>query len=261
MRTSAKTVTVVTWVKCLLPLCLYGLSGCHFVTFPDPNSGKMARAEMIQRNIQDLYKTFGTRVRHGEITEAQKQKMIDQLAADLAKGVDVTKVKDKEAWRYADILRQGGRWQDSETLYVRAVAHAKGNPDRFVNDALQLARVEAHLKNVEEGIKTARSTFGQPGGAKAPIMYSILYEFVPEALGQGKDLAVAELLKDSIGQHMQVEVDPKSTAGALFLSSRPIHIRKAWDKLIMIYQSAGRQDLAKDAIDNAEKILAKFGSI
>ncbi|MES1227086.1 MAG: hypothetical protein ABUL72_00355, partial [Armatimonadota bacterium] len=165
-----------------------------------------------------------------------------------------------EAWEYADIVRQADRWQDAYDLLKMAVEFAK-NEDRRVNDSLQMARCAAHLGKVDEAIKLARSTFSTPAPGKAPILFAVLYEITPEALGKGKDLAVAKLIEDAIEQHEAATVTTDSQAGRDFLAARAHHIRKAWDQVLKIYTAADRRDLAESALLKADNSTDKSAKL
>lgn len=240
-----------------------GMAGCHFGSLPDPNrieEESPLNAKAMQDSIKEMYAVLGLRVRRGELTQEQSDKMIKEYVVNLAEDIDLQEVRDRDAWRYADILRQAGRYQESYDLYQRAVEKADGE-DRRVNDSLQMARVCAMLKKHDEALKLARSTFDVEPAGKAPILMSVLYELVPAMQGQGKDLELAQLLQEAIGQHEATVVDPESQAGQAFIAVRPHHIQKGWTEAMKLYEAAGKPDLARKAIAASEAAAKKYANL
>ncbi len=242
------------WRDLAAVACLsFLLAGCHVVQYPDPNAVDTdINPAIVQRNIKEAYRILGNRVNRGELSAKERDDMILHLVQTYAGSIDLSAIPPLKAWEYADILRQAGRWEDAYSLLQIAVKVAPDD-DRFVNDSLQLARCAAHLGKVDEAIALCRGTFKVPPDEKAPILMSVLYEVVPEGLGKGKDLELAGLLQDAIEQHKATIVDQNTLAGQEFLASRPHHISNAWAKVVSIYASHDRQDLARDAIKRAEQ--------
>lgn len=239
------------------------MSGCHFSQLPDPNAqagGLPMSGEVMQRNIGDLYATLGFRVRRGEITQDQSQQIIDRYVKKIAEEIEPETVPIAQAWRYGDILRQAGRWEDAYAVLSVALKNAKDD-DRRVNDALQLARVAAHLGKVDEAFSLVRGTFSAPAGAKAPILMSVLYEITPELAGKNRDVDTAKLLEEAIGQHRETIVDPASPAGRGFIAARPFHIARAWSEILRLYDKAGEADLARAAVERSEKMAKTYGNV
>lgn len=230
----------------------------------DPNAltGVNPDPVLMQRNVAQAYDSLGRRVAKGEINEAERDRLIKGLLEDMANKIDAKTVKPKDAWRYADILRQSGRWVESHGLYVRAVelAKASDDTDRFVNDSLQLARVSAHLDKLPEAFELVRGTFSVGPKDKAPILMSTLYEIVPEAKGKGQDSELAELLMDAIDQHLATVVDPKLDTGKEFMGASPSHLARAWSEVFSLLRSAGRDDLFKAAVERQERQASTTGS-
>ncbi len=239
------------------------LTGCHIATLPDPNVIDIHSpnyAKSVQEQVREMYLVTGLRVRRGEITEDEAESIIKNFVATLVKGIDVTKVPKSQAWRYADVFRQAGKWEESYKLYKIAVEAADGE-DRRVNDRLQFARVAAHLGKIDEALAMAKSTFdGDPAG-KAPILLSVLYELVPEARGKKKDKELGALLEGAIEQHMQTSVDPQTEAGQAFIAVRPHHIQTAWVEVMKLYEAAGEADLARKALEKSEATASKYANL
>ncbi|MEZ5163620.1 MAG: tetratricopeptide repeat protein [Fimbriimonadaceae bacterium] len=249
--------------KILLAALALGLVGCHFAEFPDPNAmdhGQLPDAAVMQKNIQNAYSTLDQRVAKGDITPERRDELISELVGQFSDPIKVDEIKGEDTWRYADILRQGDRWEDSEKLYIQAVEIAESD-DRRVNDSLQLARVQAHLGKVEEAIATARSTFDVKPIEKAPIMMSILYEILPEGLGKDKDIELAKLLEDAIDQHNQVVVDENLDPGKVFLEARSSHIRNAWQEVFRIYITNDARDELLKAQERARAMMEQTSQV
>ncbi len=240
------------------------LVGCYSVVPPDPNAidkNSVVFAKNIQQAIREMYAVLGIRVRRKEITQERADQILKQFVTDSIKEVDPNKVDAKQAWRFGDLFRQAGRWEESYRLYKRAVEYAGEDEDRRVNDTLQLARVAAHLKKTDEALTLAKSTFDVAPAGKAPILMSILYELTPELKGKGKDLELAQLLEQAIQQHSDTHVDPESDAGRAFIAVRPHHIQNAWVEVMRLYEAAGRQDLARKALAESEKSSGKYANL
>lgn len=245
------------WVSLV---ALVALGGCHIATLPDPNDthGINPNPEMLQQKIAAAHAVLDIRVARGELSEKDKQQRLDSLFADMTKRIDVEQVSDRAAYRYADILRQAGKWKDAEKLYQRAVEVAH-TPDREVNDSLQLARVKAHLGKVDEAIALVKTTFKARPTDKVPILMSTLYEIVPEAKGKGKDTELAQLLELCVEQHMLAEIDPELDTGKAFVAAMPKHIQNAWGEIARLYKSAGNDDDMKRAINRQIDQSGKLG--
>lgn len=242
------------WRSLLVGALALALTGCRIAEFPDPNvslKGQILPAKVLYRNFEAMHIMLERRLAKGEITKAQKDTYVKNYADATLNGIDITRIPKHDAWGYADVFRQAGRWETSYSLLKIAV-DAAPNEDRRVNDLLKLAWAEAKLGKVNDAIKHCRDTFNTPPEFKAPILYGVLYEVIPAAEGKGKDIELGQLLEQAIEQHRQVIVNPESDSGKAFLSARDHHIFKAWDKVMLLYTSNNRNDLAEKALSRSE---------
>jgi len=239
------------------------LGGCQYKSPPDPNEtppGQEVSGELLLKNINETMHLLDDRLAKGEIDKQSHDSLLKREVAKMLKPVDVPNIPPSQAWQFGDAFRLADDWKTASTLYAAAVKIAKTD-DRFVNDTLRLARAEAHLGDVAGAIKSCRSTFRVGPLDKAPILLAILYEVVPEATGKGKDLELAKLLEDAIGQHELTIVDAKSEAGKAFLVARPAHVHNAWIRIARFYQAAGKDAEARQAILKDEVSRLKRASI
>lgn len=238
------------------------VTGCRSGTLPDPNdppSNQQVSGEILLRNVGEVMQLLDQRFEQGEITRGERQQILEREVKKLLEKVDVTKVPAKQAWQFGDAFRIAGDWKTARGLYVTA-ADSATSVDRRVNDTLRLARAEAHLGNVDAGIKLARSTFDVGPKDKAPILLAVLYEIVPEGLGKSKDKELAVLLEDAIAQHKATLVNPTNDGGKAFLMARPAHIHNAWIRIARIYQALGMDKEAREAIVKDEEDRQKSGA-
>jgi hypothetical protein len=245
-----------------LVLALTALGGCSLGKYPNPNDPDpdiTFDGEALQNEVRQVDESLRERVVRGMIDEQEKTRLIQDYVKEKLAGVDTAKIPDNQVWRYADLYRLMGDWDTTDKLYERAVKVAP-NEDRRVNDTLRLAEAKARLKDVPAGIKLVRSTFDANPGGKAPILMATLYEFAPAALGQGHDLEVAQLLEDSMAQHLQTYVDPKTDVGRAFLTARRHHIKTGWDLVLHIYQEAGDPAAMRSAIERQDQMMRRFAS-
>lgn len=239
------------------------VSGCYIRQMPDPNQtgrGAIPPAYVMQRNIANSYAVLDKRVQKGELPAAARDRMIAGLVKTYADLIKVNEVPKKSAWRYADVLRQAGRWNDAESLLLTAVKIAP-DEDRRINDSLQLARVQAHLGKLDEAFSTVDAILDAKPEDGAPIMMSVLYELVPEAAGKGKDKQLAQLLQRSIEVHNKVVVDPDTVAGKDFLLARPMHVNRAWSKVMTLLSESGSKDDLRKAVEMQQKMSSGNASL
>jgi hypothetical protein len=230
------------WIKPALLTLVAGalLSGCHFVTLPDPNAELPQRppeVAVMQRNVADAHRMLDRRVQRGQLTPEEKERRIIELCRQFAEVIDPKRVKPGEEWMAADILRQAGDLKGAQAMLEQGLK-APVNLDRKTNDTLQLARVLVMQGKVKEGIALARTTFDVPPREKGPILMAVLYEIVPAGRGKGQDRELAKLTEDAIDQHLQVLVDPNLDNGKAFLAAMPRHMEAAWETVIRLYRDA-----------------------
>lgn len=244
--------------------CLLLVGGCSggWGQYEDPNDAAniSSNPDIMMRNIKDLRERLNERVRKGEITAEVRETKIKELTKTYVDLINPEDIKTENAWLFGDLFRDKGDWQKAYELFDIA----RKNPvdeDRRVNDQLRFARCAAHLGKVDEALEAAKSTFDASPSNKAPILPAILYEIVEEGKGKGKDLQLAELLEKAIEQHLETTVDPSTDAGKAFLVARKHHVEVAWSKVVSLFQAAGRTDLAKKAIQDADKIMAGFKQV
>jgi tetratricopeptide (TPR) repeat protein len=248
MRTSPMRATSLCW------LSLLALAGCHSGKLADPNElgdGNLYSGEILERNIRDLYLTLDERVVSTEITQEQRDRLFAEAVASWLKPVNPNIVPSDEAHYYADAYRTAGDWETAEKLY-RVAAKSAQTPDRLVNDTLRLAWAEAKLGKVQEAIATARKTFDAPPREKAPILMSVLYELAPAAEGKGHDGALAKLIEDATAQHAAAVVDPSDPSGKAFLIARRMHLTRAWQAAVRLYEAAGMKQESQAAAAKGE---------
>jgi hypothetical protein len=239
---------------------LVGAAGCRFGQLPNPNKVEPVAAfdgEALQKSVRLADETLTDRLVKGEIDPETKRELFHDYIREKVAGLELEKIPDEQAWRYADVYRQLEDWKTTDVLYTRAVESAKDD-DRRVNDTLRLAEAKAELRDVKKGIELVRSTFDVAPGGKAPILLAVLYEFTPAALGQGQDLEVAKLLEDAMEQHLMTIVDPDSDAGRSFLEARPHHLSRAWEIVTRVYRAAGDEAAFRSAIERADRMQRRF---
>lgn len=223
---------------------------------PDPNDPAaigVMDPEVLTRNLKSASAVVNERVAKKEITDEQGKQILSKYADELTASIDTSKIIPQAAWKYGEAFRLARKWDEARKLLEAAVEHAKKtkNEDRRVNDLLRLAHVEASSGNIDRAIELTRETFDAPPAAKAPILYGVLYEIVPASEGKKKDEELAKLIEEAIGQHNQVIVNPQSEAGVAFLSAKGYHESKAWQKVLQLYRAAGKEEMAKKALERA----------
>lgn len=253
--------TAVPRKLCIFVGLMSGLMavGCNLKPPPDPNDPAdvgTVHIDVIERNLRYDSRAINERVAQGEISDSRGKKILADSAEKLLSTVKLEKISPQDAWRYGDVFRAANRWEQARSAYEMALEEAKRtkNEDRRVNDSLRLAQTEAHLSEIDTAIDLARSTFDVRPVDKAPIMMAVVYEIAPPCKGKGKDLELARLVEDAIGQHEQVIVDPVKDSGKAFLIAKKHHLEVAWALAIDLYRSAGKSNLAEEA----EKKLANL---
>jgi hypothetical protein len=239
------------------------VAGCSGGLYPDPNDVAEAGPKtpvVIQNQLRSAADYLNDRKAKGELSNRGYAALMAKIARDyIAQAKDQTITKEN-ASLWGDVYVSARDWQHAEPALEVAVKAEKlpAGEDyivlgRYITDTLRLARVKAELGKVRDAIQIVRTTFAHPGKAKAPILPAVLYEIVPAGQGKGHDLELADLLKDSVAQHEGVIIDPNTDAGRNFLLARPHHIERAWAQAALLYGSAGRPDLAQDALKHARQ--------
>jgi len=240
---------------------LLSAGGCSLGSPPDPNDPEAVgelQPEVIQRNLARAANALQERVLRGELNDQERNEYLTHYAEKLTQSVDVARIKPEQAWRYADAFRTARMWDRAIPIYETALewARRENDVDRVVNDSLRLAQCLAHTGKAKEAIELARGTFEVAPKDKAPILMSVLYEIVPPLEGKSVDRELAQLVEEAIGQHLQVVVDVDSPSGQAFVGAKVIHVRKAWQKVIELYQAAGDDLAAKNAAERADQALS-----
>lgn len=235
-------------------------AGCRSGQLPDPNAPDRIAAypDVMARNIADLRDRLEDRVRTGEISREQQEKLISELRAKYLKTLNGVDIEPEQAWIVGDMLRDAGNWKEALRLFDIARKAAK-TEDRRVNDTLRWARCAAHLGQVKEAISAARTTFNAPPEEKAPILPAVLYEVVEAGRGKGQDAELAKLMEEAVEQHLKTKVDHDSPAGKAFLAARPVHLTRAWSQIAALYQSAGQGVEARAALVRGNEMMARYG--
>jgi hypothetical protein len=238
--------------------------GCHTGTLKDPNDVSTAgpdTATVIMRQLEVASDSLNLRKDRREIDDRQYRLLITKIARDYVGQAKDKSITDDNAEIWGKVYSTARDWPNAEVALQRAVAvdrrAGKGDYKKLgdlVGDTLQLAAAQAHIGKVHEAVETARSIFNVTAKAKAPILTSVLFDIVPAGVRHGGGLELADLLRDAIKQHEQVIVDPNTDAGRDFLLARPHHIQRAWEEAAFLYQAAGKDDLAQQAMDEAQKI-------
>ena len=246
------------------------VTGCTFRQYVDPNEpvpGKILPATVLRRNFEDMHWKLEKRVSTGELTRPEKEAYVKTFADKALKGITLNGIPKAEAWAYADVMRQANRWEDAYALLKIAVSVAT-NDDRRVNDTLQLARVAAHLGKLDEAISLAKSTFNVAPPGKAPILFAVLYEIVPECEKsvaekdrKTENVVLGQLVESAISESEATVVDANSESGKVFLAARNHHLQKAWDKVMKLYTASSRTDLARAALQKSEASFSKSSNL
>ena len=247
----------------LLPLVLF-CTGCHTGTLPDPNDVATAgpdSATVIMRQLQVASDSLNLRKDRKEIDDRQYRLLITKIARDYIAQAKDKSITDENAATWGAVYTTARDWPNAETALQKAVDVDKKVASEdykklgdLVGDTLQLASAQAHVGKVHESVETVRTIFYVPPKAKAPILTSVLFDIVPAGVRHGGGLELADLLRDSIKQHEQVLVDPNTDAGRDFLLARPHHIQRAWEEAALLYQAAGKDDQARQAMDEAQRV-------
>lgn len=242
------------------------LVGCQSATRPDPNDPANAMttgADAIRANLDATYAELDQRVRRGELTPDERDRLLREHAAQFVPHINLEQLPVTDLWKFGEIFRTAGRWDLARAAYALALENAT-NDDRRVNDALKLALADVQLGKPDSALPLIRGTYTRAPGDKGAILPAVLLEIVPaaEAKGLTPEWAGkwAEVLTEAIRQHETVVVDAETPAGQAFIAAKPFHVRNAWIKAIRLYEQAGRADLAEKTREDAERDLSRFQS-
>jgi len=264
MRSLTEPAIAPSIAKAIVVIVLaagFFVSGCRMVQYPNPRMPDVTGyidPDVLNADLDAYAEGLSRRVALRELTPEQQDKFLRDYLSETLKKIKWDSIPADDAWKFGDAFRKVRNWDEAYKLYKAAVAAAT-NEDRRVNDRLRLAQASAALGKVDEAITWVRSTFDAQPGGKAPILYSVLYEVVPNAQGKSRDKELAGLLEEAITQSMQTVVDANSQVGRDFLAAREVHIRRAWLMVIRLYQDAGDVQKARETIGKSEKMLAGFG--
>lgn len=186
--------------------------------------------------------------------------MLRALADKLLPVLDKGQLSDVTAWEYGTIFVTARKWDEAIPYYERAIAHPP-DKNRRINDTLQLARCYAWSGQVSKAIETSRTVFHELPIDSAPILNAVLFEIVPGGQGKGKDIELAALLKDAVGQSMRTLVDDRLPGGRSFLEARPHIIRLAYQKLAQLYQAGGKPEVASQLNAEFQGLMEKLKTI
>lgn len=241
-----------------------GLAGCQSGKLPDPNEAAFIAEspEIMMRNLVNWRTRLDRRVARRELSPAERDKIMGAKVSEYLELITPEMATPENAWIYGDLYRDAGRWQEAYRLYDMA-RKAAATEDRKVNDSLRFARAAARLGRHEEALTAVTSTFATKPEEKAPILPAVLYEVIPAAEQGGKEPAAkyAKALEEAVKQHFATVVDAATEPGRNFLAARPIHVQKAWTKIVSLYQKAGDPSGARAALARADKVSRTSASL
>jgi hypothetical protein len=220
--------------------------GCSSGTFPDPNDPKTIGSisiDEVQRRLRNTSDFLNWRKARGEIDDARFAELMSQRANELIDYLDASHPSSDQAWRYAEVMITGRRWDLAQQDLNIALKEPSGE-DRRINDTLRMARVTAELGDIPKSIALARSTFNCAPKDAAPILPAVLLEIMPAIGHRGDPADLARLLQDSIAQEEKVAIYPNSVSGKEFLLAKPFHIARAYRLEIPLLLRSGKQDEA-----------------
>lgn len=196
---------------------------------PDPNDPSqvgMMKPTVLRRNLKQASDAANSRVGKGEMSPLEAKDKVSEAAEKMLESVSADNIPAEESWEYGEVLWTAKEWKKAIPVLEKAVKAAK-TEDRRINDSLRLAKCYAGDGDVVKGIATVRTTFNASNKDTAPLLNSLVFEFVPIAKGKGHDAELVKLLEEAIPIYQKTEVDPKSEAGQRFLVARPSIIREA----------------------------------
>lgn len=196
---------------------------------PDPNDPSQVgtmKPTVLRRNLKQTSDAANSRVMKGQMSPLEAKDKVSEAAERMLEGVSADNIPDEDLWEYGEVLWTAKEWKKAIPVLEKAVKVAK-TEDRRINDSLRLAKCYAGDGDVKKGIATVRTTFDASPQGTAPLLNSLVFEFVPIAKGKGQDAELVKLLEEAIPIYQKTEVDPKSEGGQRFLAARPAIIREA----------------------------------
>jgi len=238
--------------KFSLVLVVAMVCGCQSGQFLDPNnpiSSVGHQGHILDKDLKAASESINERLSIGAISSQQGADELTKYARKLLDSDKDPRIARSEAWEYADVLITAQRWAEADRVLRVALQNPTGE-GRKVNDTLRLAHCEAELGDVESAIAITRSSFGATPHWKWPILYATYLEIVPAALAhsKGKELELADLVKDAIHQHERALGDINNKSEKMWVVTRRIQIDRAYHYMEQIYGSIDRPDLVKQTI-------------
>lgn len=238
-------------------LLLFGAAGCQSPLIKDPNDPGQAgilQPDVLLSNLQSASDAINAHVASGDISVEKGREMLRAYADRLLAKVSVAETAPGEAWKYAEVLITAQKWEDARDMLKLALKQPP-DEDRWVNDTLRLAHCDAELGDVSKAVALTKSTFRASPEWKWPILYATYLEIVPAALKHShhRELELASLVEAAIHQHELATGDPSQERFKDWMAYRHVQIVKAWEFIASIYRSAGQQELARQALENARK--------
>ncbi|MEQ1936106.1 MAG: hypothetical protein ABL962_19805 [Fimbriimonadaceae bacterium] len=196
---------------------------------PDPNDpakNKLMASEVLLRNLRVTSDAANMRVAKGEWGPRRAKRKVSEAAADMVAHIKIENIQPSEAWEYGEVLWTAKQWDKAAEVLELAVKAAQSE-DRRINDTLRLAQCYVALEQVDKGIALARTTFNAKPADSEPLIPSILFELVPLARNQGKNLALAKLLEDAIPIYAGTKLEAGSQRERDFQVAKPHLIKQA----------------------------------
>lgn len=195
----------------------------------DPSEVGMMKATVMRRNLKQASDAANNRVGKGQMSPIEAKEKVSATAETLLSDLKPDNIPDSDLWEYGEVLWTAKEWKRAIPVLEKAVKVAieAKDEDRRVNDTLRLAQCYVGQGDVPKGIATVRKTFDVGVTGSAPILPSLVFEFVPMSRGKGFDPDLVKLLEDAIPIYAKTEVDEETKPGKDFILARPAIIREA----------------------------------
>lgn len=231
-----------------------------FGQYPDPNDrnemGRLKPDEVLH-NLRGASDALEYHRVQGHISPAMESQMISARAKELLKDIDFKNPEPGRQYEYAQILITARKWSEA-VPFLQATIKQPADKEQRILSTLQLARCDAHLGKVDEAISLTRSLFTVEPQDAAPTLNAVLFEISPPALGRGKDIEVAALMRAAVGESMRTSVDTRTPGGQAFLAARPHLIQQTYIAVTRIYRINGREDLREQAVAEYESVKKRL---